>query len=351
MDENVVLSMQQGDPCHAESFTFRLNDILFWSTRRPNLYALIINLSSIHGVDRFCTQIGFRNITTEGNELRLNDAGFKLAGASLHEERPKPVGRSTTDEHRFEDLQLMQEVNANFWRSHQPCHPMQYIYSDRLGLAVWEESPVYWADQVEMLYGLSRGTYLATWTEIIYRDFNRPSVLFWSACNEPGHTAYLERYMEMLIDWTPLHDPTRILTMAPHSSHMTIEEEFYQQLQIHAHNTYAGTFEGEILDFYNELSNQVTLLEQSFPDKPLISTEWGIWRWANHQYECFQEGFQVFNESDQVQGILWWLAFDYVGSGGAQIHGFGIYDISRSFHYNIYDLAVIYFANFTSGNL
>lgn len=327
--------------------------VQFWSTKRPNLYGVMVNLTHNGMTDQFWIQTGFRNISISGTNLTLNGADLKLAGVSVHEQYPYPVGRSLNDSLHFQDMICVKNTSSNWWRGSYPFHPISYIYSDRLGLACWEEAPVFWVNEVDLIEGFARQIYTPLWTEILFRDFNRPSVIFWGACNEPWAQGNLFEYLRQTKSFLDTYDPSRILSFACVSSQDWNPAFHEANLRALTPNTYGGTFDGVIGDFYGELSKELDRFSSKNPGKPLVSMEWGLWRGGQNDEEqrrCFEEGYRAFTEhSDVCQGFTWWLAFDYYGTN--YYNSMGIYNHERTWHSQTFDAMVPAYSNFTRNNI
>ncbi len=339
----------------ALSLNLEIPFVRFWSTKTPHLYAINVNISTTNGIinDTFYTQTGFRNFSVDGNRLLLNGAPLKLAGVSIHEQYPSPIARMLNDSLRFSDLLKIKDLNANWWRAHYPLHPHSYIFSDRLGLACWEEAPINWVNEADFVQMYSRNYFYGLWTEILYRDYNRPSVLMWGATNEPWAQAALYRYLKDLHDWMKTKDPTRFVSFAAVSSHDSWTKGF-EHLEICTPNTYAGTFEGNKTDWYNELTKQLWRVANNTYNrgKPIVSMEFGYWRSGindSDQVRCFEEAFRAFSEHPNVQGMTWWIFADYHGPD--YYNSMGIYNQERSWKSPTYDLMKAKYGEFTANNL
>ncbi len=329
--------------------------VRFWSTKSPNLYAINVNISSSDGLikDTFYTQIGFRNFSVDGNRLLLNGAPLKLAGVSIHEQYPKPIARMLNDSLRFSDLLKIKDLNANWWRAHYPLHPHSYIFSDRLGLACWQEAPITWVNEADFVQMYSRNYFYGLWTEILYRDYNRPSVLIWGATNEPWAQSGLYNYLRDLHEWMKIKDPSRFVSFAAVSSHDSWTKGF-EHLEICTPNTYAGTFEGNKTDWYNELTKQLWRVANNTYNKgkPIVSMEFGYWRAGindSDQVKCFEEAFRAFSEHPNVQGMTWWIFADYHGPD--YYNSMGIYNHDRTWSSPTYHVMKAKYAEYTANNL
>ncbi len=359
----VSMAGAAGTGYQALRVTAVMSPVAFWSTKRPNLYAVVANLTVDGTSDVYCTQTGFRNFTTDGVELRLNGAPFKLAGVSVHEQYPEPTGRSLTDDQRFWDLQCVNATRSNWWRGSYPFHPMMYVYSDRLGLACWEESQIFWTNEPDIIAAISRGLTASMWIQMLYRDYNRPSIIMWSAGNEPwAYEAFLT-YLQQTKAFLDSHDPNRVLAFACVSSQDWTRFFRETPLRIVTPNCYGGTFEGEPGAWFEETTSNLQRYGNNNPGKPIVNMEWGFWRMnpdANNdgiidpgylnQTICFLEGFRAFTENPRVQGFTWWLAFDYYGPN--YHNSMGVYNMARTWNETAtLNAMVANYTTFTASNL
>jgi beta-glucuronidase len=348
--ETMDLVGMAGTDYLASKISLSLANVNYWSTKRPNLYAVMANLSWGGGqIDRFCTQTGFRNITVEGTKLLLNGAPLKLAGVSRHEQYPTPTGRTLSDFQHFLDLELINSTGSNWWRGSYPFHPITYIHSDRIGLACWEETPVFWQNEGDFIQGNTRNIFESYWIEMVFRDLNRPSIIFWGACNEPWAQGPLYEYLDQSKAFLDKYDPTRILSFACVSTHHW--NQGYKNLRVCTPNTYGGTFDGVIGDYYGEIAKELDLFSSNNPGKPLVSMEWGMWRSGDdtEQRKCFEEGFKAFSEHETTVGMTWWLSFDYFGTN--YYNSMGIFNMERNWHGPTFDIMLASYTEYTKGNL
>lgn len=166
---------------------------LLWSAEKPNLYECLIELldSKENVVESFVQNTGVRRIENRGEVMYINDKPVKLRGVNRHDHHPRTghyVDAATTEL----DIRLMKQANINMLRtSHYPDSPLLYELCDRYGLYVMDE-----ANQESHGFGL-RNRQMGNdpqWTKahvdraesLVKRDFNHPSILFWSLGNEGG---------------------------------------------------------------------------------------------------------------------------------------------------------------------
>jgi len=166
---------------------------LVWSAEKPNLYECLIELLDSKGnvVESFVQNTGVRRIENRGEVMYINDKPVKLRGVNRHDHHPR-TGHYVDPETTELDIRLMKQANINMLRtSHYPDSPILYELCDRYGLYVMDE-----ACQESHGFGLRNRQMGNTpeWTKahvdraesLVKRDFNHPSILFWSLGNEGG---------------------------------------------------------------------------------------------------------------------------------------------------------------------
>ena len=176
---------------------FTIQNPKLWSPRIPNLYILKVTISQ-NGItkDEFFTQFGVRTIKTIDDKILLNEKVIYLHGVARHEDHPN-YGRSIPTNVIFSDLKIVKNVNANYLRTgHYPNHPFTYLAADRIGLIVMEEIPVWWFDDTQswLYQNFIRRIHYQMFREMVFRDYNRPSIALWSTSNEckdvPGRITF-----------------------------------------------------------------------------------------------------------------------------------------------------------------
>ena len=162
--------------------TGHFNQIQTWTPETPNLYyvdfALMKGNQVIHEVRQ---RIGFRTIEVrESDGLYINGQRVLIKGVNRHSFRPES-GRTLSREANFEDVRLMKSMNMNAVRlAHYPSDPEFLDACDELGLYVMVELAG-WHGK----YDTTVGTKLVR--EMVTRDVNHPSVIWWANGNEGGH--------------------------------------------------------------------------------------------------------------------------------------------------------------------
>lgn len=162
----------------------RVENPHLWTAETPYLYTLRVYVKEKDKtLQTFTQKIGIREISIDGNILKLNGRPIKLRGVNAHSTDPKTV-KVISDDLTLKDMRTMKEASVNYMRlSHYPREPRFYELADSLGFYLVDEVPFGKGDQ-----HLSKRSYqdilktrsLAT----VLRDKNHPSVLVWSVGNE-----------------------------------------------------------------------------------------------------------------------------------------------------------------------
>lgn len=162
-----------------------------WSAENPNLYTTVLILrDKQEQIEEILTaRTGFREVKIRNNQLLVNGRPVLLKGVNRHEHDPD-VGRAVPVSRMIEDILLMKRYNINTVRtSHYPNHPVWYDLCDRYGMYVIDETNL---ESHELMSSLPDSD--PAWEpacldrihNMVQRDKNHPSVIFWSLGNEAG---------------------------------------------------------------------------------------------------------------------------------------------------------------------
>ena len=155
-----------------------------WTAETPYLYTLRTTLMKKGKVlQTFEHKFGFREVTVEGNILKINGNPIKLRGVTSHATDPQTV-KVISEALTLKDMKLMKEASVNYIRtSHYPREPRFYELADSLGFYIIDEVPFGYGDKNlsdPSFYQVLQQRAQAT----IRRDKNHPSVIIWSLGNE-----------------------------------------------------------------------------------------------------------------------------------------------------------------------
>lgn len=170
-----------------------------WSAEWPHLYEVEVKLLKNNIlVHRKNQKFGFRTIEIrKGDGVYVNDTKIRLRGTNRHSFWPTS-GRTTSRALSIVDVNLIKDMNMNAVRmSHYPPDKHFLEITDSLGLYVINELTG-WQDK----YNTEVGKKLVR--ELIIRDVNHPSILFWANGNEGGWNRKLD---EEFAKWDPQQRP------------------------------------------------------------------------------------------------------------------------------------------------
>ena len=193
----------------------RVAEPRLWTAETPNLYTLRLAFrrgeETLHVVD---TRFGFRTFEVrEGQGLFLNGQRILLKGVDRHSFRSE-TGRALTRENCFEDARLIREMNMNAVRmSHYPPDVAFLEACDELGVYVLDELSGW-----QKAHGTPIGRLLVR--EMVERDVNHPSILFWDNGNEGGWNRDLDGEFA-------LYDPQQRHVLHPWNLHDGVDTRHY----------------------------------------------------------------------------------------------------------------------------
>ncbi len=229
-----------GDKAKAE---FRTENPKLWNAEQPNLYTAVFTLKDATGKPLHTERqkFGFRTIeyrhsyemesTTpdpsfprRGNGSHvfgckedgvfINGQKVIMKGVNRHSFRPES-GRTLSKAKNIEDVLLIKSMNMNAVRlSHYPADPEFLDACDSLGLYVECEQPGWhWAHET------ITGSQIVE--EMVTRDVNHPSIIFWSNGNEGGFNYELEPVFTRL-------DPQQRVVLYPWANRNGFETKHYR---------------------------------------------------------------------------------------------------------------------------
>lgn len=158
-----------------------------WTAETPNLYGVEVRLKrGTEIVHRFRQRFGFRTMEVrEGDGLYVNGKRVILKGADRHSFWPES-GRCLSEQVHQLDIETMKAMNMNAVRmSHYPPDSEFLDLCDESGLYVLDELAG-WHNH----YDTEIGRKLVE--EMVTRDVNHPSILFWDNGNEGGWNTNLD---------------------------------------------------------------------------------------------------------------------------------------------------------------
>lgn len=338
-----------------------VNNPDLWTMKNPNLYILKTELlENSVVIDEFSTQFGIRTVETNSDKLLINGNVSFLTGAARHEDHPE-YGRSVPKEIIYSDFKLIKESNILYIRTaHYPNHPYTYLITDRLGIAVMEEIPVWWfnTETPWLIQNNERHIHQQMFREMVYKDFNRPSILFWSTANECKDTPNRLIFHETIMNDIHTNYPDgRLVTQSAAADYPGYADETQTPLDAAGWTMYFGIFHGGT--YYNGTLLFLVNARNAFPNKPIIDTEFGYWSSENGssqrtQVTVFEQTFDafrffapinengVYNPNGHLIATTWWCVFDwYTYHQTTGYQSMGLISMDRTWkkpvYYTLYD--------------
>ena len=212
-DSGRALASQPGSVTFAPRSESASADIVIsapkpWDAEHPNTYTLEVSLVIGKTVAQSIRRrIGFRTVKRDGNQLLVNGKPVKLRGVCRHSIHPI-YGRAVPPEFDEMDAKLLRAGHINFVRtSHYPPSEQFLDACDRHGIYLEEETAVCWSNVENGPSSDPEFTarFMDQFRDMIARDRDHASVLFWSLGNEShwGSNFALERR------FAAKHDPSR----------------------------------------------------------------------------------------------------------------------------------------------
>ncbi len=300
-----------------------------WSPDSPYLYR-VENTIRENGriIDKNIQPLGFRWFRFDPNTgFHLNGSPLKLRGTNRHQDF-KGLGNALPDRYHVRDLELIKGAGFNFLRlAHYPQDPAVLDAADRLGLLIWEETPL--VNYITDSTAFSENSALMV-REMVRQHRNHPSVILWGYMNEiflpPAPlsestmqaTVKLAKELEAIIR---TEDPTRNTVIAFHGNEVYNKYGLGEIAQVVGWNLYNGWYGGVFEDFGKFMDEQ----HKRFPNRSHIISEYGAnadqrLHSANpRRFDSTTEWQRLFHESHLKQinerpyiaGSAIWNQFDF----------------------------------------
>ncbi|MDE6265142.1 MAG: DUF4981 domain-containing protein, partial [Paramuribaculum sp.] len=283
--------------------TLNVTDPEKWTAETPNLYTLY---ASLKGSDETIpVNVGFRKIELKGDQILVNGQPVLFKGVDRHELDPDG-GYVVSPERMIQDIELMKKFNINAVRTcHYPDDNLWYDLCDKYGIYVVAEANL---ESHGMGYGektlakvpLYKQTHLERNQRNVQRNFNHPSIIFWSLGNEGGDGQnFVDAY-----NWVKAEDPSRAVQ--------------YERCGYADHtDIYCPMYAG-----YTEVENYGKRTDVS---KPMIQCEYA--HAMGNSEGGFKEYWDLFRKYPNLQGGFIWDFVDqsprWTGKNGAEIYAYG----------------------------
>lgn len=210
-----------------------VNNIRTWTSETPVLYTARVDLLNSAGKKLYTLseKFGFRTIEIRrGNGIYINDVQVKFKGTNRHCWWPTTARALSREQERMDAL-LLKEMNMNAVRcSHYPPDKYFLELCDSLGIYVLDELAGW-----QKYYSAKAGEPLVK--ELVLRDLNHPSIIFWDNGNEGGTNKDLD---DDFVKW-----------------------DFQQRPVIHPHHRPGNQFNGIDCNHYEDFYSTQKILNDS----------------------------------------------------------------------------------------
>ena len=300
---------------HRATVTLPAGGLELWTPEHPKVYKVMLEA----GNDTLEDNLGFRTIEVRGTDILLNGAPIFLRGISIHAEAPFRGGRANDDKDAATLLGWAKELGCNYVRlAHYPHDERMTRAADKLGLMVWSEIPVYWAEHFSDPAVLDKAEQQLS--EEIRRDRNKASVVLWSIANEtpltPARTAFLSTMAAKVRELDSSRLVTAALLVRSEGHEKYVDDPLGKSLDVIGMNEYIG--------WYTQSPQDADLTHWHIGyHKPLIVSEFGgdakaglhgaaTERWTEeYQASIFQHQLPMLTSIPQLRGMTPWILMDF----------------------------------------
>lgn len=261
---------------------FTISSPRLWELESPHLYTLDAKLYQ-HNVliDQQQVKFGVRTFEARDGKLWLNGKLFYMRGALDQDYYPEGIYTPPSLEFLREQVRLAKSMGLNLLRCHIKIADPRYLQAaDEEGILVWAEVPS-WGRLTEKSGQRVRDTF----TGMVARDWNHPSIVIWTIVNEDWGTdlpdsASDREWLDETFQWAKTIDPSRLIV-----DNSPCPPNFHLQTDIDDFHFYAGMPEGtqRWQEFVTAFAHRPTFTFSPHSDavrhgqEPLIVSEFGNW--------------------------------------------------------------------------
>lgn len=289
-----------------QSSVIRVDNPNKWTAETPYLYTLRATLKECGKVTEVVPlKVGFRKIELKNSQLLVNGQPVLFKGADRHEMDPDG-GYVVSRERMIQDIQIMKKFNLNAVRTcHYPDDSFWYDLCDKYGIYVVAEANLeshgMGYDEATLAKVPSfKKTHLERNQRNVQRNYNHPSIIFWSLGNEAGYGSNFEA----AYDWVKKEDPSRAVQY---------ERSGYEgKTDIHC-------------PMYLNYKDCIKYCEDDSKTKPLIQCEYA--HAMGNSEGGFKEYWDLVRKYPKYQGGFIWDFVDqscrWTGKNGKMIYAYG----------------------------
>ena len=236
----------------------KIPEPLLWSPDQPNLYVAQVLLEKEgHTLDISRARFGMRELTVRNGDFYLNDRRIFLKQIFVEGLYPTTLINPPDEEFLRREIILAKEAGFNvlrLWRKPAPKRMLEL--ADEMGIMVVAAPPVEC-----MNYGPTvtpqLGTRLkAEVRELVLRDRNHPSIIYWEIFNEIVREALYHVRHEVSLE-ARRYDPTRLIIdesggsrREDYGSHMYLPYSSVPVLILERHKNLGSPFDRSDYDYF-----------------------------------------------------------------------------------------------------
>lgn len=302
------------------TFDGEFGDVTPWSAENPQLYYINAVLSE-NGkpADDLIERVGFRTVELDGTKIKINGKPIYLKGFNRHEDYAVD-GCAVTLQHMAQDLDLMQDMNANAVRTcHYPNDERFLDMCDERGIYVWEENHARGLSLENMQNPNFEKQCEDCIYEMIDNHYNHPSIFIWGILNEcaseteDGRRMYKAQYEQI-----KSMDTSRPTTSAT-CRHFT--DICLDLPDVVSFNMYSGWYQD--VDVKKRNDDEIEWIKKAGgADKPIIVSELGaaaiygyrdrsMCKWSEEfQAELIAHSLDVYMSDESITGVFIWQFAD-----------------------------------------
>lgn len=298
----------------------RCDSVKAWMPENPNLYFLnTVLYVDNKAVDDLIERVGFRTVEVKGGYIYINGKRVYLKGFNRHEDYAVD-GCAVSLQHMVQDMDLMQDMNANAVRTcHYPNDERFLDLCDERGIMVWEENHARGLKLSDMQNPNFERQCEDCIREMIENHCNHPSIVIWGILNEcaseteEGRRMYKKQYEQIRN-----MDNTRPVTSAT-CRHFT--DICLDLPDIVSFNMYSGWYKDCPIDERND--QEIDWIKKSGGDnKPIIVSELGAaaiygyrdrshCKWSEErQADLIRDNLEVYMRDIRITGVFIWQFAD-----------------------------------------
>lgn len=274
-----------------------------WSAEIPYLYTLRAVMQGSGEV--IPVKVGFRKVELKGDQVLVNGQPILIKGVNRHELDPDG-GYVVSRERMVQDVRLMKQFNINAVRTcHYPDDPYWYDLCDEYGIYMVAEANVEshgmgYKERTLAKREDFRTAHMERNQRHVRRNFNHPSIIFWSMGNEAGFGPNFEEVYR----WIKREDPSRAC-----------------QYERAGYNDFTDIY----CPMYADYKTMEAYGKRKDVTKPLIQCEYA--HAMGNSVGGFKEYWDLIRKYPNLQGGFIWDFVDqsvrWRGKGGVEIYAYG----------------------------